>query len=431
MLSIQFIREHPEIVKQACKNKLVDISVDELLALDESRRHLQKEIDSLQHERKILSEFVTGAKPSEETIQKGKALKEKLSQCEEKFHEVNEKYRKLLSSLPNLPSEDTPIGKDENDNQILRSWGEKRHFSFIPKAHWLLGEARDFFDNERATKVVGSRFTYLKGDLVMLQLALIQYTFDLLTNEKKVKNILKDAKIDISTKPFIPILPPVMMRPEVMNEMARLEPKEERYHISSDDLYLIGSAEHTLGPLHKNEIFSEKDLPIRYLGYSTSFRREAGSYGKDVKGILRMHQFDKIEMESFTLPEDSLKEQEFFVAIQEYLMQSLEIPYQIVICCTGDMGGPDARHLDLESWMPGQDRFRETHSADLMTDYQSRRLNIKVNRMDGRKEFVHMNDATALAMGRTLIAIMENYQNEDSSIEVPKVLQKYMRKKVL
>ncbi len=431
MLDIQFIREHPDQVKKACQDKRVNISVDELLLLDENRRHLQQEIDSLQHERKLLSELSSSEKPSENVIHKGKELKEKLSELEEKFRHINDQYKKMLWSLPNLPSLDTPIGKDESDNKVLRSWGEKRDFSFIAKSHWELGEKRNFIDNKQAAKVSGSRFAYIKGDLVMFQWALIQHTFDLLIQEKNIKNILKGTQLNISSKPFIPILPPVMIRPEIMNEMARLEPKEERYHIPSDDLYLIGSAEHTLGPLHKDEVLHEKDLPIRYLGYSTSFRREAGSYGKDVKGILRMHQFDKIEMESFTLAEDSIKEQDFFVAIQEYLMQSLEIPYQVVMCCTGDMGGPDARHIDIEAWMPGQNLFRETHSADLMTDYQSRRMNIKVNRSTGKKEFVHMNDATVFALGRTLIAIMENYQQENGTIRVPEILQDYVKKEFI
>jgi seryl-tRNA synthetase len=211
--------------------------------------------------------------------------------------------------------------------------------------------------------------------------------------------------------------------------MGRLEPRDERYYIPSDDAYLIGSAEHTLGPLHMDQTLAEADLPIRYLGYSTSFRREAGSYGKDTKGILRLHQFDKLEMETFCLPENSIEEQNLLVAIQEHLVSSLGLPYRLVICSTGDMGDPDARHIDLETWMPGQGKYRETHSADLMTDYQSRRLAIKVKRTTGsaagKSEYVHMNDATAFAIGRLLIAIMENYQQKDGSIKIPKALHAY------
>ncbi|MEK7129446.1 MAG: aminoacyl--tRNA ligase-related protein, partial [Patescibacteria group bacterium] len=189
--------------------------------------------------------------------------------------------------------------------------------------------------------------------------------------------------------------------------------------------------EHTLGPLHMNETIEEGKLPLRYVGFSTSFRREAGSYGKDTKGIFRVHQFDKLEMESFTVPEDSIKEQDFFIAVQEYLMQSLEIPYQVVMICTGDMGAPDARQLDIESWIPSEGKYRETHTSDLMTDFQARRLNTKVRKKDGKTEFVHMNDATAFAVGRTLIAILENYQQKDGSIRVPKVLQSFIGKDVI
>jgi seryl-tRNA synthetase len=222
-----------------------------------------------------------------------------------------------------------------------------------------------------------------------------------------------------------------MIRPEVFQRMARLEPKEERYYIPSDDIYLIGSAEHTLGPLHMDETIQEDRLPIRYLGFSTAFRREAGSYGKDTRGILRVHQFDKLEMESFVSPEEGFAEQDFFVAIQEYLVHSLGLPYQVVAICTGDMGNPDVRQFDIEMWIPSQGKYRETHTSDYMGDYQARRLATKMKRKDGKTEFVHMNDATAFAIGRTLIAIMENYQTADGKIMVPEVLQKYVGKKVI
>jgi len=219
-----------------------------------------------------------------------------------------------------------------------------------------------------------------------------------------------------------------MIRPEVFTKMARLseEDKDERYYLPSDDLYLIGSAEHTLGPLHMNESINEKDAPVRYVGFSPSFRREAGSYGKDTRGILRVHQFDKVEIETFTTIEKQDEEHEFVVAIQEYLMQSLKIPYRVMLLSTGDMGKPDARQIDIESWMPGQDKYRETHSADMMGDYQSRRLKTKIKNKDGGNEYAAMIDATVFAIGRTLIAIMENYQTEKGTIKIPKVLQKHV-----
>ena len=252
-------------------------------------------------------------------------------------------------------------------------------------------------------------------------------------SEKELKKIADSVTKGYSVKPFIPIVPPVLVRPDVMTKMARLteQDKDERYYLPKDDLYLVGSAEHTLGPMHMDETFNEDDLPVRYLGFSTSFRRESGSYGQDTRGVLRVHQFDKIEMESFTLPEESTKEQDFIVAIQEKLVQALKISYQVVMISTGDMGNPDARQIDIECWMPGQGKYRETHTSDLMTDYQTRRLNTKVRRKDGRIEFAHTNDATAFAIGRTLIAILENYQQEDGSVKVPEVLQKYIGVEVI
>ena len=258
----------------------------------------------------------------------------------------------------------------------------------------------------------------------------MQYAFHVLADEKLLSKIAAKVKKSYSANPFVPVVPPVMIKPDVFEKMARRYPEEERYYIPSDDLFLIGSAEHTLGPLHMNETLKEGELPKRYVGFSTAFRREAGSYGKDTKGILRVHQFDKVEMESFTLPETSRTEQDFIVGIQEYLMQSLDIPYQIVMICSGDMGGPDDRQIDLESWLPSENNYRETHTSDSMTDYQSRRLNTKVARKD-KTDFVHMNDATVFAIGRTLIAILENYQKEDGTVGVPEVLVPYLGKKVI
>jgi seryl-tRNA synthetase len=258
----------------------------------------------------------------------------------------------------------------------------------------------------------------------MLEFALVQFAFSVLTDEKILKKIIKKVGLDVPSTPFVPVIPPVFIRPEVFQKMGRLEPKDERYYIPKDDLYLIGSAEHTLGSMHMDEVFNVEALPIRYIGFSAAFRREAGAASKDMKGILRVHQFDKLEMESFTRPEDSLKEQDFFVAIEEYFMQELELPYRVVAICTGDMGAPDYRQIDIETWLPGQNKYRETHTSDLMTDYQSRRLNIKT-KIGDKTEFVHMNDATAIAMSRTPIAIMENYQQKDGSIKIPKALQKY------
>jgi len=304
-------------------------------------------------------------------------------------------------------------------------------FSFKPKEHSELGIALGIIDVETAAEVSGSRFAYLKGDLVLLQFAILQFCLGIFTDREKLESIAREAGLDVKVTPFTPVLPPVFIKPAVQNRMARFMTPEEHYMFPNDDLMLIGSAEHTTGSMHMDKTFTEDQLPLRYVAYSTAFRREAGSHGKDTKGIIRQHQFDKLEMETFCLPENSLQEQNFLVAIQEYILKSLNLPYQVVLVCTGDMGFPDYRQVDIETWMPGQDRYRETHSADLTSSFQSRRLNTRVKRSDGKIEPVHMNDATAIAIGRALVAIIENYQQADGSIKVPEVLVKYMGKEVI
>lgn len=428
MLDINFIREHKaEVIAAAhAKNKPVDEFIDRLLELDEKRKSLLQQIEKINQARNEISLATKDGKPSPEIIEKGSQLKKELQEAESILAIVATEYVELLEKVPNMPSEDTPIGKDESENKVLREVGNKPNFSFTPLPHEVLGQRLGLLDNERAAKVSGSRFTYVKNELVFLEFALIQYALSILTNKEILATIAQENDLDVPANPFIPILPPVLIKEDVLHNMARLEPKEERYHMEEDNLYLVGSAEHTIGAMHMNELLPEGALPLRYIGFSSAFRREAGSYGKDVKGILRLHQFDKLEMESFTTAETSHTEQDFLVAIQEYLLQKLEIPYRVVMCCTGDMGDPDARHIDVESWMPGQDQYRETHSADLMTDYQSRRLKTRVKRTSGETQFVHMNDATALAIGRTLIALMENHQQEDGSIVIPQILHPYL-----
>jgi seryl-tRNA synthetase len=417
MLDIKLIRDNPRKVKDACIKKNIDGEiVEQILDLDIRRRSLMTTLENLRaKQNRFTKDDIEGAKKNKLEI---KAMEPDLK-------EVEEKLQALMYQLPNIPMDGVPVGKDENENVVLRKVGKVPAFNFQPKDHVELGELLDLIDNQTASNVAGARFTYLKNELALLQFALVSYAFSVLTSPKIMKKIADSVKRGFHAKVFSPVIVPVMIKPDVFQKMARLEPKEERYHIPSDDLYLIGSAEHTLGPLHMDEVISEDRLPLRYVGYSSSFRREAGSYGKDTKGILRMHQFDKVEMETFSRPEDSVSEQDFLVAIQEYLFNSLKIPYQVVAVCTGDMGGPDARQIDIECWMPGQNRYRETNSADLNTDFQSRRLNSRFKRKNGELEFVHMNDATVFAIGRTLIAILENYQQKDGSVKIPAVLQKY------
>lgn len=428
MLDVNLIREEPEKVKKAIQTKNANPQlVDTFLELDEKWRRLTKELDDLRAEQKKLSE--------KREIAHAQKNKEKIKEKEAEIAEVEKEREIVWLQIPNLPSEDTPVGKDEKANKVLRSWGKPKDFltegGFTPQDHLEIGERLGLINVEAASRVTSTRFAYLTGDAVRLEFALVQYAFDVLTDMGVLKNIADSVKKGYSAKLFMPVVPPVMIRPDVFQKMARLEPRDERYYLPEDDLYLIGSAEHTLGPLHMEETFKESDLPIRYAGFSTSFRREAGSYGKDTRGILRVHQFDKVEIESFTVSENSTIEQDFFVAIQEYLMQSLEIPYRVVICSTGDQGDPDARHIDIEVWLPGQKKYRETHSADLMTDYQARRLNTRVRRKNGELEFVHMNDATVFAIGRMIIAILENYQMSDGRVAVPKVLLKYVQKEFI
>ena len=416
MLDIKFIRENREVVEKAIVDKHAEpVDLDAVIALHDKRKDLQQQLSDKNGERNRAAEA--------RDVETGRRLKEEVQALETQIDELTREFVKLMSSVPNIPSPDTPIGPDESGNKILRQWGDKRNFGFPPKAHWDLGKDLGLIDSERAGEISGARFTYLKGGLALMQFALIQWTMSVLTNRDTLEVVAQEANLSVNTKPFVPVVVPVMMRSAVMNRMARLHPMDDRYYFEKDDLVLIGSAEHTLGPLHMDETLEEAQLPVRYIGYSTAFRREAGSYGKDTKGILRQHQFDKLEMETFCLPEHSYLEQDFLVAIQEYFLRKLKLPYQAVMVCTGDMGKPDHRQVDIETWMPGQDTYRETHSADLMQGYQARRLNTRFRRTDGKLEHVHMNDATAFAIGRTLIAIMENYQQQDGSILVPEVLR--------
>ncbi len=429
MLDIKFIRENKDIVAAGAKKKHVEVDIDRLITLDDERLKVLKEVEELRSEVNKVSNDISRDQDQAlkiQLIEEMRAVKEDIKGKEDKLKEIVEEWQKIMLKIPNIPSVDTPEGDDESGNQIVKSWGEKPTFSFQPKEHYEIGKALGIIDTETAGEVSGSRYAYLKGDLVLLQFALLQFGLEILTNKDTLEKIAKDSNLSVNVTNFIPVIPPVFIRPLVQVKMARFMTPEEHYMFPNDDLMLIGSAEHTLGSMHMNKIFEEKDLPIRYAGYSTAFRREAGAAGKDTNGILRQHQFDKLEMEVFSFPENGMQEQNFLVAIQEHLMQALNLPYQIVSVCSGDMGFPDTRQLDLETWMPGQNKYRETHSSDYTGGFQSRRLNTRVRRIDGKIEPVHMNDATLIAVGRTLIGIIENYQQIDGSIKIPEVLRKYM-----
>lgn len=437
MLDISYIKANREFLIEIVKNKKVSIDIEGLIALYEQRQNLLQQVETLRGEKNSIAEQMKqmatlADNEKQNLIQKGKDIKDRLQVLEDDFNKLDYIYQEEMYKVPNIYSQDTPVGLSEDENVVLRQVGEKPEFTFTPLEHWQLGKNLDLIDTEKSAEVSGARFAYIKGDLVMMQFALIQWVMSILQNSNTIQDIANQAGLgNISYKSYIPVLPPVLMKPEVMNRMGRLDPIDDRYQTTEDGLMLVGSAEHTLGPLHMGEILDHRDLPLRYVGYSTAFRREAGTYGKDMKGILRLHQFDKIEIEVFSDKDSGFAEQDLILAIQEYLMQQLKLPYQVVLKCTGDMGIPDIRAMDIETWLPGQNQYRETHTSDYMGDFQARRLQTRYKDSEGNKHFVHMNDATVFAIGRILIAIMENYQQADGSIIIPKVLRAYFNKDII
>lgn len=425
MLDIQFIRENTQKVKDAAAAKNVQVDVDELLRLDEKRRQILQEVEKLRKARNETAAQMKNGQPSPELIAEGKRIKESLAELEGQLDPIEVDYKKLLLAVPNIMEDDVPLGGNESDNKVLETVGEKPDFSFQPKSDAELGLEKDFIDKERAAKVAGSRFAYLKNDLVLLQFALINFVMHSLSDEAVIKQIVSENNLDVSTKPFIPILPPQLIKTDIYEQSARLNSDEVTYKLADDELWLNASAEHSLCTMFAGETLPAEQLPLRYLGYATSFRREAGTYGKDTEGIFRMHQFDKLEMESFSLSEASRQEHEFMIAVQKWLMNQLGLPYQVVAKCSADVGKPNLRGVDIETWMPAQGEYRETHTADYIGDYQTRRLKITTKRGD-KTELVHTNDATAFAMSRILKAILENNQQEDGTVKVPNVLQPFM-----
>lgn len=410
MLDIKFIRENPDKIKEACRNKQVKVDIDRLLELDEQRRQLLQRVEQLRSERNMVSH--ADVKVATQALERARELKKEIQERESDLAKIEEDLNTLMFRVPNLPLDDVPVGKDDTENVVAKKVGGIPKFDFQPKDHLGIGEALGLIDIKRAAKVAGTRFGYFKKEAVLLQFALINFAFDFLVK-----------------KGFIPILPPVMMKSEKMRGMGYLEQTdvEEAYHLPQDDLFLVGTSEQPIGAMHADETFEEKDLPRRYVGFSTCFRREAGSYGKDTRGVFRVHQFDKVEMFIFSKPEDSVKEHQLLLSSEEELMKALKLPYQVVKICTGDLGLPAAAKYDIEAWLPDQNKYRETHSTSNCTDFQARRLNIKYRDSKTKKTaFVHTLNGTALAMGRTIIAILENYQQKDGSVKVPKVLQKYL-----
>jgi seryl-tRNA synthetase len=408
MIDIKDLLKNPEKYKNALKDR----GYENLSIIDEIIE-IKNQINLLTKKRDDLRAFInktSETKPDEETIKILREKKEEIKKIEDELDSLQKILDEKLDLIPNVPAPDVPRGKDENDNVILRVWGKIPQFDFNPKDHVDLGKEYDLIDTEKAGLVAGSRFYYLKNEAVLLEIALIKFVFDTLLPYG-----------------FIPIIPPYFIKEKYYRGMGRITgaDREERYYLEKDELFLIGSAEHTIGPYHAEEILEEDELPKRYLGFSPCFRREAGSYGKDVRGILRTHQFEKIEMFSFTLPEKSEEEHQFLLSLEEKIMQLLKIPYRVMFICTGDMGRTDYKQYDIEAWLPGQGRYRETHSCSNTTDYQARGINARFRRKNGKVEYLHMLNATALAIGRAIIAILENYQRKNY-IEIPEVLVPYL-----
>ena len=412
MLDIKFIRQNPEIVKEGCRKKQVDIDINRLLELDEKRRDILQKIENLRRQSNIIST----KKPGPIQIEKGQQIKEELKSLERTFKTIEKEFEELMLQVPNLPLPEVPEGKNEKENIVLKTVGKIPKFNFKAKDYLDIAETLDLIDVKRAAKTSGTRFGFLKGGAALLEFALINFSLDTLIK-----------------KGFIPLVPPVMIRPEMMKGMGYVERGEEEiYRVEKDNLYLIGTAEQIIGPMHANEVFEEKDLPLRYVGFSSCFRREAGTYGKDTRGIFRVHQFDKVEMFIFCKQEDSEKEHQFLLKMGEDLVQKLKIPYRIVQMCSGDLGDPAAAKYDIETWFPGQGRYRETHSTSNCTDFQARRLNIRYRDSKTNKlQFVHTVNGTAMAIGRAILSILENYQQKDGSVRVPKILQKYLGFKLI
>ncbi len=415
MIDLKLLREQPNDIYEAAKAKNIELDIDHILELDKKVRTLQAEFESIAAQKNEASKQIAGAGDDErqKLINDMRVIDRKADELKAELTPLKDELDELLYKIPNPAMPDVKVAASEEENEVVKTVGEKTKFDFEPKDHLELGEALDIIDMESAAQACGARFTYLKGDGALLEFALIQYALSVAQKHG-----------------FVPVIVPHLVNPKSMRAMGYLEHggHDEIYFLAKDNQYLIGTSEQSIGPMHMNKTFDEKELPLRYIGFSPCYRREAGSYGKDTKGILRVHQFDKLEMFSFTHPDVSNDEHEFILSIEEELMQGLGLPYQVIKMVTGDLGLPAARKYDIEAWMPAQDAYRETHSCSTTTDFQARRLNTRFKDKNGEVRFVHTLNGTAFAIGRTLIAILENYQQADGSIVIPEVLQPFMGK---
>ncbi len=408
MININLLRENPDLIKEGMKKKLTDPNlVDRFLVLDEEWKTLRRKTDDLRASQKNLGP---------ENRDKAKEIKEEVIQNEDRIKILEAEKDSILNLIPNMPFAEVPVGKDDEENQTVRIWGEAPKFAFEPKDYMAV--AKNLIDTERASKISGSRFGYIFGDLAELEFALIRFAMDLLTPHG-----------------FRVALPPVLIRPDTLRKTGKGKFIDggDAFYLPADDLYLVGSSEQSLVPMFMDETIDITN-PKRFLGFSTCFRREAGSYGKDTKGILRVHQFNKLEMISFCHPDKSEEEHQFLLARQEEIMQKLGIHHRVIINCTGDMGFDGGKQYDVEAWIPSQNKFRETHSCTNTTDFQARGLQttFRMKTEDGKEknEFVHTLNATALSE-RPLLAILENYQQEDGTVLVPEVLRPYFGRDII
>ncbi len=428
MLDVKLVRSHPELVREALQRRGSTQSLDEFLAVEEERRRLTTAVEERRATRNAVSEEVARAKramksmgPDEKAAAEAalqerfaamRTLGEQLKAEEARLVDIEARLKDMLLEIPNIPLDDVPEG-GEDDSVVLRHEGTPPAFDFEARDHLDLGLALDLIDMERAAKVSGSRFAYLKGDLVLLQMALLRYGLDVVTGAG-----------------FRPVVPPVLVREEAMYGTGFFPTDRQQVYQTVDGDCLVGTSEVPLAAMHMDEMLAAESLPLRYAGTSTCFRREAGAAGKDTRGIFRVHQFDKLEMFSFCLPEDGPAEHELILSVEEEILRGLQLPYRVVNIAAGDLGAPAAKKYDCEAWLPGQQRYRELTSCSDCTDYQARRLQCRY-RTDKGPRFVHTLNGTAIAIGRTIVAIMENHQRADGTIAVPAVLVPYLGKELL
>lgn len=420
MLELRFIRENLELVKEKCIKRGMDTTlVDNFTTIDKQRLTLLSEVESLKAKRnKVSDQIAVLKKGTDEQKQAADPLivemretSQKIKEMDLNLHEIEDNLQKIVMAIPNLCHDSVPVGQDDTDNTLIRTWGEKPTYSFTPKTHWEIGTDQDIIDFETATKLAGARFALLKGFASKLERALINFFLDLHTQKHG----------------YSEVLPPFLVNTASMTATGQL-PKfeEDLFKIKDWDLYLIPTAEVPITNIHRDETISEKDLPIKYTAYTPCFRSEAGSYGRDTRGLIRQHQFDKVELVKFTTPETSEEELEKLLNDAESVLQLLGLHYRVVNLCTGDLGFSATKTYDIEVWLPGQNAYREISSCSNFLDFQARRGSIRY-RPDGQKKskLVHTLNGSGLAVGRTLLAILENYQQEDGSIAIPEVLQPY------